>query len=401
MKNLFSRLVYACAVLLMVSPLVSCGGGGGGESVGTGTGTLSLGLTDAPGDYQHVWVTIKEIQVNKATEEEDDGSGWLPAFTIEETIDLKTLENGEIFDFGLAELEAGQYNQMRLIIDEVKIAPHPFANYLVIEGAQEEEYVIGEPGEYYAIEELEVPGGVETGIKIHKFEIEEQGTTALVLDFDAKTSVVKNGKSGKWHLKPNIKVLETVQNSIGDNAIADSVGGVNVSAQIYTPEPADPPWDPMDEVTVEGTSESRDDDGYYKIYLPPNTYNVVATKDGFIPECLEVEAEFYEELTDVDFSLVSLGEEYKIISGYVSGLATDTDTAYLGIRQNDFDCGGAGPVTIEVASAQPVNGVEYIIKVPAGTYDLVATDGTTTMVYEGLDIDANTVRDTIDFTPAP
>lgn len=399
MNKLFNRLIYVCAVLLMLIPLVSCSGGGGGASgtAGGTTGTLSIGLTDAPGDYQNVWVTIKEIQVNKAAEEEGDDSGWLTVFTMEETIDLKTLENGEIFDFGLAKLEAGQYNQMRLIIDEVKIAPHPFANYLVIEGAQEEEYVIGKPGEY-AIEELKVPGGVETGIKIHKFEIEEQGTTALVLDFDAKTSVVKNGKSGKWHLKPNIKVLETVQNSIGDNAIAGSEGGVDVSAQIYTPEPVeptDPPWDPMDEVTVEGTAES-DDEGYYKIFLPLNTYNVVATKDGFIPECLEVQAEFFEDLTDVDFALEAEPETITI-SGVVSGLATDTDTAQLSIRQLDVACvGGATNVTIEVASDRPVNG-DYSITVPAGIYDLVATDGTTTLELEGLN--ADTTGQNLDFTP--
>ena len=139
MKNLFNRLVYACAILLMVSPLVSCGGGGGGGTAGT-TGTLSLGLTDAAGDYQHVFVTIKEIQVNKAAEEEGDGSGWITAMSPNETIDLKTLENGEIFDLGLAELEVGHYNQMRLILAEDPIAPHPFANYVVIEGEQEEDY---------------------------------------------------------------------------------------------------------------------------------------------------------------------------------------------------------------------------------------------------------------------
>ncbi len=48
MKNLFNRLVYVGAVLLMVSPLVSCGGGGGGAPAGTGT--LNIQLTDAATD---------------------------------------------------------------------------------------------------------------------------------------------------------------------------------------------------------------------------------------------------------------------------------------------------------------------------------------------------------------
>jgi hypothetical protein len=291
---------------------------------------------------------------------------------------------------------------MRLILAADPVAPHPFANYLVIEGAEEVEYVIGEESEFYEIEELKVPSGFQTGIKIVKgFEIVNQGTTSLILDFDANKSVVRKG-NGDFSLKPTIKVLETVENSIGDNAIANAItgseGGVDVSAQIYTPgpvEPTDPPWDPMDEVTVEGTAES-DDEGYYKIFLPLNTYNVVATKDGFIPECLEVQAEFFEDLTDLDFALEAEPETITI-SGVVSGLATDTDTAQLSIRQLDVACvGGATNVMIEVASDRPVNG-DYSITVPAGIYDLVATDGTTTLELEGLN--ADTTGQNLDFTP--
>jgi len=374
MNNLFNRLFYICAVFLMLIPLLSCGGGDGGGAAGTGT--LSIGLTDAPGDYQHVWVTIKEIQVNKAAAEEDDDSGWLPAFTIGETIDLKTLENGAIFYFGLANLETGHYNQMRLILgtEPEPVEPigdldiqHPHANYLVI---------VPESPEDDPIKELKVPSGFQTGIKIVKgFEIVNQGTTSLILDFDAKKSVVKAGNSGQWLLKPTIKVLETVENSIGDNAIGGSEGGVAVSAQIYTPEPSEPtdsPWDPMDEVTVEGTAES-DGDGYYKIYLPPNTYNVVATKDGFIPECIEVQAEFFEELTEVDFGL-----EEVIESGSaevtVSGLDAEA-LAHLSIRQHLANCEGLEEeeVMIEVKFLPNVgNGAQDSISLPAGDYQIVA-----------------------------
>ena len=401
MNNLFNRLVYVCAVLLMVSPLVSCGGGGDGAgTVGGTTGFLSLGLTDDPGDYLNVFVTIGEVQVKQDL---DDGeSGWIEAydFVPDLTVDLLELRNGQIKDLGLAELPIGQYGQLRLILGELEtdengviVSEHPYPNYVVVEGDTEEQI---------DIEPLKVPSGYQTGIKIlHGFTITAGAAadaTKIILDFDAKNSVVEaNGNSG-WHLKPTIKGLETVDNSIGDNAIAGSEGGVDVNAQIYTPEPAeptDPPWDPMDEVTVEGTAES-DDDGYYKIFLPPNTYNVVATKDGFIPECLEVQAEFFEDLTDVDFALEAEPETITI-SGVVSGLATDTDTAQLSIRQLDVACvGGATNVTIEVASDRPVNG-DYSITVPAGIYDLVATDGTTTLELEGLN--ADTTGQNLDFTP--
>jgi hypothetical protein len=399
MSNLFNRLIYVCAVFLMLIPLVSCSGGGSDTSGGT-TGFLSLGLTDNPGDYLNVFVTIDKVQVKQDL---DDGeSGWIMAYDFDPdlTVDLLELRNGQIKDLGLAELPIGQYGQLRLFLGELEtdengviVSEHPYPNYVVVEGDTEEQI---------DIEPLKVPSGYQTGIKIlHGFTITAgvaADATKIILDFDAKNSVVEaNGNSG-WHLKPTIKGLETVDNSIGDNAIAGSEGGVDVNAQIYTPEPAeptDPPWDPMDEVTVEGTAES-DDDGYYKIFLPPNTYNVVATKDGFIPECLEVQAEFFEDLKDVDFALEAEPETITI-SGVVSGLATDTDTAQLSIRQLDVACvGGATNVTIEVASDRPVNG-DYSITVPAGIYDLVATDGTTTLELEGLN--ADTTGQNLDFTP--
>ena len=53
MNKLLNMVKYILAFFLMVIPLISCSGGGGG-----GTGTLGIGLTDAPGDYDHVFVTI-------------------------------------------------------------------------------------------------------------------------------------------------------------------------------------------------------------------------------------------------------------------------------------------------------------------------------------------------------
>jgi len=377
MNNLFNRLVYVCAVFLMVSPLVSCGGGGDGAgTVGGTTGFLSLGLTDDPGDYLNVFVTIGEVQVKQDL---DDGeSGWIEAydFVPDLTVDLLELRNGQIKDLGLAELPIGQYGQLRLFLGELEtdengviVSEHPYPNYVVVEGETEKP--------------LKVPSGYQTGIKIlHGFNITAGAAvdaTKIILDFDAKKSVVEaNGDSG-WHLKPTIKGLETVDNSIGDNAIAiattGSEGGVDVSAQIYTPEPSeptDPPWDPMDEVMVEGTAES-DGDGYYKIYLPPNTYNVVATKDGFIPECLEVQAEFFEELTDVDFALEEVIESGNV-EVTVSGLDAEA-LSHLSIRQMFDDCEGlvVEEVMIEVKFLPNLgNDTPYNISLPAGDYQIVA-----------------------------
>ncbi|MDL1978816.1 MAG: DUF4382 domain-containing protein, partial [Deltaproteobacteria bacterium] len=54
-----------------------------------------------------------------------------------------------------------------------------------------------------------------SGIKIlHGFDINKGQTTELILDFDASRSIVKAGSSGKWLLKPTIKVLDTEEYSV-------------------------------------------------------------------------------------------------------------------------------------------------------------------------------------------
>jgi hypothetical protein len=107
--NKLLNLVSYILTLMLTIPLISCSSGGGG-----GTGTLGIGLTDTPGDYDHVFVTIKEVQVKKGLNNGE--SGWLTGFEVNETFDLLELQNGAIADLGLTELEAGKYNQLRLIL---------------------------------------------------------------------------------------------------------------------------------------------------------------------------------------------------------------------------------------------------------------------------------------------
>ena len=53
-----------------------------------------------------------------------------------------------------------------------------------------------------SVHELKVPSGYQSGVKIVKgFTINENGTTEIILDFDAMSSVVEAGNSGQWLLK--------------------------------------------------------------------------------------------------------------------------------------------------------------------------------------------------------
>lgn len=398
MNNLFNRLVYICAVFLMLMPLVSCGGGGDGA----GTGTLELGLTDASTDkYQAIYVTIAEVQVKKQGEG-DGEAGWETVVQPEQTYNLLDLVNGVIATLGVGELEAGQYGQMRLILGELPETPetnilgtkHPFANYLIDLADNEIE--------------IKVPSGYQTGIKIvHGFTIIASGATELILDFDALRSIVEKG-NGTFSLKPTIKILETVENSVGgiiDDGTA-VVEGALVSAQIYTPtpDPADG-WDPKDEVEQVGGTVS-DENGAYFMYLPPNTYNIVVTKEGFNPACVQVIAEFYDaETADVTLSTVGATGTF---AGSVTGLAITDGSAVFSIRREHDPCGMIEVATASVANTVTPPPLVYFDSItlpvlPVGiTYEVVvSSEGETTQVFDVEVTDGGDAVLDVDFTPPP
>jgi len=376
MKFLIHNTLILWSVVALSLVLQSCGGEGSSPAGGGGTGTLELSLTDAASnDYQAVYVTIAEVQVNKQNEGNGE-TGWATIMRPAQTYNLLELVNGVTAVLGVGELDAGRYGQMRLILGQLPETPemnileepHPYANYLI-------------DGENTAIE-LKVPSGYQTGIKIVKgFTIEPSQATELILDFDAAKSVVQAGKSGKWLLKPTIKVLETVDMENSVSGVVDDttqpIQGALVSAQIHDPDALDA----KDEVIVESTTMTSAE-GYYKLYLPRDMYNIVATMDDYLPGCREVDAQYFEEYI-ANFSLEAAAESFTI-SITVSGLDTDEDTALLSIRQLDVDCGGLEHVTIEVASQNVANG-DYSFTLPLGAYDVVASAvGKTTQEEKGI-----------------
>jgi hypothetical protein len=110
------RLLYLVLVLCALFVLPSCGGGGGGGGGTVQTGTLSVGLTDASTDeYKAVYVTITEVQVHMG------GGAWKVVGSPHKTYNLLDLVNGVREELGVAELNAGNYTQMRLIIGALQM----------------------------------------------------------------------------------------------------------------------------------------------------------------------------------------------------------------------------------------------------------------------------------------
>jgi hypothetical protein len=354
-------LISSIFIMLLFS---ACNDGGGSSS---STGDLSLSLTDASSDsYKAVYVTIGEVQVHMKGNEDDDGN-WKVVASPRKTYDLLELVNGVREELGIAELAAGRYTQMRLIIGEIPddginmfSQSHPFANYVIDQNDTSHE--------------LKIPSGFQTGIKIvHGFEISENQTTELILDFNASDSVVQAGNIGKWLLKPTIKVLDTKECSIINGMVTDvaknpsGIEEVLVSVQVFVPDPQDE----KDTVMIQ-TATITDENGEYSIFVQPGTYNLVFSKEGFLPDCTKVIAE-QGVTTDVpDFTLFP--EKYGMVSGNVSITgATEEQHVTLSFRQIALCEGGSENETIEVKSLNIANLSSYVVELPTGIYTLVVS----------------------------
>ena len=338
------------------------------------TGTLSLSLSDATtAEYNAVYVTIEEVQVHA-----DEGGSWQRVASPNRTYNLLDLVNGVREQLGITELETAHYTQMRLIIGKTSdnsinllSESHPYANY-----------IIDNADTYY---ELKIPSGYQTGVKIvHGFDITENQTTELILDFDASRSIVKAGNSGKWLLKPTIKVLDTADHSIiSGTVIATDAEGVLVSAQVYNPGAVD-----EKDIVVIQASTIVDENGSYMIFLHPGTYNIVAYKDGYNPDCAKITlASNSSYIQDFSLNAASSGEITVTVS-----IADGSEEQYvtLSFRQSAQCEGNLEDEIIEVQSLNIANNTQYILNLPEGAYSAVASTYSKVTQTHGIDILANT-----------
>ena len=157
-----------------------------------GTGTLKLYLCDAPLDAENVtgvYITINEIQYHLVGQ-------WITCEEFEgpKTYDLLELTGGNSALLGELTLPAGDYTQIRFMLD------------IPEKGSQ-----TANPGCYIefadnSTEPLFAPSGGKTGYKaIGHFEVPVNGTVEVTADFDVRKAVVVAGSS--YILKPTIKLI--------------------------------------------------------------------------------------------------------------------------------------------------------------------------------------------------
>ena len=164
---------------------------------GSGTGTMQVSLTDAPAAYDQVNIEVLQVLVNANSEAEepaDDGeeieggeegeNGWVAIMEDSMNVNLLDYQNGATLELGTIELEAGQYNQIRLLLGD--------NNTVVIDGETFD---------------LTTPSAQQSGYKLNvNATVEENQVYELVIDFDASQSITETGNN-RYILKP---VLRTV-----------------------------------------------------------------------------------------------------------------------------------------------------------------------------------------------
>jgi len=160
-----------------------------------GTGTLKLYLSDAPLDAENVtgvYITINDIQYHL------DGE-WITCQEFEgpQTYNLLELTGGNSALLGNFTLPAGDYTQIRFMLDIPEKGSHPANPGCYIEFAD------NSSGPLFA------PSGGETGYKaIGRFEVTANGTAEVIADFDVRKAVTVAGSS--YILKPTIKLTVLV-----------------------------------------------------------------------------------------------------------------------------------------------------------------------------------------------
>ncbi|HSW52537.1 MAG TPA: DUF4382 domain-containing protein [Sulfuricaulis sp.] len=265
--------------------LASCGGGGGSD--GAGTGTLSLQITDGPVETaKHVYVQFSGLELHAADGQrttlyycQDPADATLTTISegpcttpaAPKRFDLLALNSGNA-DFLLEDftLPAGRYNWIRLMVDT--------------DGEDDSCIVLVVNGE---CEELTIPSGAQTGLKLNRgFDVPAGGNADFTIDFDLRKSVHVTG-TGEYMLRPTLRLADNSMTGAIAGTVDPSLVPAGCTPAVYvyegsgvTPDDIDADPNTPDPVT---TATVKLDNGIYRYkaaYLEAGSYTIAFTCDA-------------------------------------------------------------------------------------------------------------------------
>jgi len=186
-----NRLFNLITTLLLCGYLTACGTDSSssdqaGNTGASGSGpSFSLRVTDAPiDDAVSVVLRFTEVRLRNT-----NGNWTTHTFNTPKSIDMLQLQGTKTADLLIDELvDVGNYDEIRLLVDGA-----PMANYVLDAGG---------------MAELKIPSGSSSGLKIKgNFSVLENRPASLVMDLDLRQSITMAGNSGKYILKPVVRLV--------------------------------------------------------------------------------------------------------------------------------------------------------------------------------------------------
>lgn len=242
-KKLTSFLLAAVAVTMFYS----CNEDD--DSQNENSARLVVHMTDAPGDYDHVYVDVQDVRI-KADASTNDDEGWVSLENVQKgEYDLLSLTNGVTQLLADSEVPVGNLGQIRLILGP--------DNFVVLNGETERT-------------PLSTPSAQQSGLKLNVNQQMEAGELyEYLLDFDVDQSIVQTGNGG-YILKPVIR-LSTVE---GTGRIeGDVLPTVNASGETF-------------QIQVKATNANHTitaytnaNGGFVLHNVPAGTYRVIFTPE--------------------------------------------------------------------------------------------------------------------------
>jgi len=254
MKKIFLTFLAAAFMLVFA----------GCDKTNDGNGRLVVNITDAPFPVDMVEsaeVTITKLEIRKAGDGISDECPFEVIWEGSEIFNLLDLRNGVVAGLLDIEIPAGEYDLLRLYVDEASLKV--------------------KDGESYTVK---VPSGRQTGIKVFispGLVVEGGLTTEMILDFDLSNSFVMQGNMNSpagikgLHFKPVIRAVNNSKAGRLEGKVTNKDGVKIKEASVTVRQ------DPVVATAVADTM------GYYAILgLSSGSYSVTAAKENF--DTLEV-----------------------------------------------------------------------------------------------------------------
>jgi hypothetical protein len=245
------KLSLILALFVGTFVFVSCQKNGGTGS--DDTARLQVRLTDNPNlNLSQVWVDVKEIQVGMGDSSMITLAGSHPGM-----YNLLALTNGKDTLLSDAQIPAGRMSQIRLVLGT-------------------NNYAITKTGERI---ELTTPSAQQSGLKVQVNQTLTGGMLyRLILDFDAAKSVVQAGNSGKYILKPVLRIISFVPS--GGNVKGVVLPG-SVRTAVYAIKGPDTIATTYSDTTMKGAYYFHDiaAGSYNFSYVPQDTIHLTTQRN--------------------------------------------------------------------------------------------------------------------------